>query len=342
MTEMTALVRAAYQQLADLGFRYWGTWQEEDDTRDRCSEGHCLVAEEEGRIVGTITVKESKGGDPDWYKRENVWVISQFAVNPELQRSGLGSTLLSEAEQYAFHQGATEVALDTAEGATHLIDYYQKRGYRMVGKVDWGGTNYVSDIMSKRIRPRLETRRLVLRELTEADFPIVNDYWNDERFRSFYPPGRKHSEECRETFDAAISALQQFPRKGCFWAITREDQTIGRLRLEVSRSNVGQLGYELHADHWGNGFMTEAVREATRYAFEELRVHKLEAWVFANNLASQSILKKLGFIYEGTLREHVAWGDSRMDDLMLGLLGEEWRMSDSLSSISLRNNGGEG
>lgn len=152
LAELTALIRAAYQQLADLGFRYWGTWQSEDDTRQRCSQGLCLVAEEEGRLVGTVLLKRVfDSGDPPLYHRPDVQVISQFAVHPSRQGGGIGSALLDAAERLAVETGATEVALDTAEGATHLIDLYERRGYSVVGSVDWGETNYVSVLMGKRL-----------------------------------------------------------------------------------------------------------------------------------------------------------------------------------------------
>lgn len=148
--ELTSLIRSAYSQLADQGFRYWGTWQSEADTRHRCSQGRCLVAVREGRLVGTVLLKTIfDDHDPPLYLRPEVVVISQFAIDPAFQGKGLGSRLLAEAERSALELGATEVALDTAEGASHLVEFYGKRGYRIVGRVDWDGTNYVSVLMSK-------------------------------------------------------------------------------------------------------------------------------------------------------------------------------------------------
>ncbi|MBW1796697.1 MAG: GNAT family N-acetyltransferase, partial [Deltaproteobacteria bacterium] len=47
--------------------------------------------------------------------------------------------------------GASELALDTAEQATHLINWYERLGYRFIEYVDWDVTNYRSVIMSKRV-----------------------------------------------------------------------------------------------------------------------------------------------------------------------------------------------
>lgn len=152
LEELTALIRAAYSQLAALGFRYWGTYQSVDDTRHRCASGTCLVAVSEGRFLGTVLLKDVfDEGDPPLYRERGTRVVSQFAILPELQGQGLGSRLLAEAERVAREDGASKVALDTAEGANHLIAFYEKRGYGLVGTVDWHDTNYVSVLMAKRL-----------------------------------------------------------------------------------------------------------------------------------------------------------------------------------------------
>ncbi len=325
MSEITDLIHAAYKRLGDMGFRFWGTWQSESDTRQRCSEGHTLVAIDGGKIVGTVTVKQSDDlGDPEWYKDPGHWIVTQFAVEPSAQKSGLGSRLLCEAEAHAFYQGGTEAAIDTAEGAKHLIDYYARRGYRHVGSVDWDGTNYVSVVMSKRLRPVLTTERLTLTEQCESDIPQVLEWWSDARFQSRYPPGRMTEELCLETCNDAIAALSNYPRSGLYWSLKLGDETIGRIRLSLEKSATGTLGYELSPRFWGSGYMTEAVKEVVRYGFAELGLYRVQAWVFANNKESQRVLERLGFKYEGALREKVEWNGTRVDDNIYGLLRTEW------------------
>jgi GNAT superfamily N-acetyltransferase len=82
-----------------------------------------------------------------------VAVVSQFAVEPGFQGRGIGGRLLDHAEARARHLGAAQVALDTAEGAAHLIRLYAARGYRHVGTVRWDVTNYKSVVMSKGLAP---------------------------------------------------------------------------------------------------------------------------------------------------------------------------------------------
>jgi RimJ/RimL family protein N-acetyltransferase len=324
--EVHALVRAAYQGLSDMGFRYWGTWQSEEDTLGRCREGHCLVALEDGRIVGTLTAKRCGNGDDEgWYREPGVWCLTQFAVLPGMQGAGVGSRLMAEAERHAFQQGAIEAAVDTAEGATHLIEFYSRRGYRHVGRIDWDGTNYVSVVMSKRLRPVLTTERLIMRDLTREDIPAIQSHWSDPRFQEKFPPERLTPEHCLEIFEPEIRRLAEFPRTGHHWAIEREGEMIGTMRLSFERGGSGSVGYGLSAVHWGKGYATEAVREVVRYAFDECGLHRLQAFVFTPNEASKHVLRKCGFVPEGALREKVPWGDTRVDDEIFGLLLREWR-----------------
>lgn len=107
------------------------------------------------RIVATITYypTTNSGGTP-WYERDDVAHFGQFAVEPELQGRGIGDLLMTTVERMAREDGAAELALDTAEGAIHLIDYYGRRGYRFIEFVQWNVTNYRSVILSKSLYTR--------------------------------------------------------------------------------------------------------------------------------------------------------------------------------------------
>jgi GNAT superfamily N-acetyltransferase len=152
LEELTDLLHRAYKALADMGLRYVATYQSVDITHKRILYGTCFVAVVKGRIVGTITYHPSSHtrGSP-WYEREGVAKITQISVEPELQGNGLGRELVAHVEEYARQDGAVEVALDTAEPAHHLIDWYRRMGYRFVEYVDWPVTNYRSMVFSKKL-----------------------------------------------------------------------------------------------------------------------------------------------------------------------------------------------
>lgn len=154
IAELTELLHRAYASLADRGLKYVATYQDEATTLRRAQRGQCWIAEQDGKLVGTISYYPPQITDGcAWYDRPEVASFGQFAVDPELQRTGLGSRMLDRVEEQAMADGADELALDTAEPAKHLIDYYERRGYREIERVQWDVTNYVSVIMSKRLSP---------------------------------------------------------------------------------------------------------------------------------------------------------------------------------------------
>ena len=154
--ELTSLLRTAYRELADMGLRYVATWQDEEITRDRIGRAECFIALDRGELVGTIAFESAPvTRGCEYYDRPGVASFHQFAVAPDRQRRGVGSLLLRTVGQRASATGAEELALDTADEATHLIAFYERHGYRIVGRADWPDTNYESVIMAKSIpRPR--------------------------------------------------------------------------------------------------------------------------------------------------------------------------------------------
>lgn len=151
--ELTELIHRAYASLAAMGLRYLGTWQPPETTRERSEGGECWVGERDGLLVATVTLYEpARAGGAPWYDRADVASFGQLAVEPALQRHGIGSALMDIVERRARECGAAEVACDTAEPATHLIRWYEARDYRIVDRVDWRpGTNYLSVVLSKRL-----------------------------------------------------------------------------------------------------------------------------------------------------------------------------------------------
>ena len=153
---LTELLHRAYAALAKLGFRYLATHQDVATTRRRLGRGEAYVLVERGTIVGTLVLIPPlvRHDYCAWFDRPDVAVVIQFGVEPSHQRQGLGSRLMTFAEERARALGAGEVAVDTAENASHLVEFYQARGYRDVGREQWQHTNYRSVLLSKGLTER--------------------------------------------------------------------------------------------------------------------------------------------------------------------------------------------
>jgi RimJ/RimL family protein N-acetyltransferase len=103
------------------------------------------------------------------------------------------------------------------------------------------------------------------------------------------------------------------------FAITRsEDGTLlGAIGLEILRKHErAELGYWIGKPYWGNGYCTEAARAVVNYAFETLRLNRVEAWHFANNEASGRVMRNIGMKYEGRQVQKIKkWG--RFEDIIV-------------------------
>ena len=148
---LTVLIRSAYAPHAASGLRYWATHQSAEDTAKRLRSGHGFVAELEGVVVATITLKQPEPESKVALLREpTTWSFGQFAVAPEHKGKGFGKQIHDFALLYAAKNGCTKMALHTAQPATTLIAMYQSWGYELVGTCDWRPhTNFVSVLMSK-------------------------------------------------------------------------------------------------------------------------------------------------------------------------------------------------
>lgn len=153
---LTALLQRAYAPLAAQGMNFSAATQDAETTRRRAAEGHCLVAELSGEIVGTVTVCGPYSADEapwtagvPWFRDRDTAHFHQFAVDPGLQRRGLGRRLVQACEQWAHEHGFKRMALDTAEPARALRALYRRLGYAEVGQVQWDGKHYRSVIMLK-------------------------------------------------------------------------------------------------------------------------------------------------------------------------------------------------
>ncbi|ARP80730.1 GNAT family N-acetyltransferase [Bordetella genomosp. 8] len=153
ITRLTALLHRAYAQLGGMGLRYLAVDQTDEVTRARMAQGECHVALLDGAYVGTVLFKppERTRGSP-WLERPEVAGVAQLAVDPVLQKHGLGARLMALVEARALASGAREIALDTAEPATHLRRWYASLGYRFVEYVQWKHANYRSVVLSKELK----------------------------------------------------------------------------------------------------------------------------------------------------------------------------------------------
>ncbi len=145
ISEITKLLNHAYKELADIGLNYTATYQNDEITKDRISPGRCFVMKDQGnKIVGTILMTFE-----NYFTNHRTAYLGQFGICPELKGQGLGTFLINYCENLALLEGFVGMQLDTAIPAKHLVEWYLRLGYKIVGQKHFDGKNYDSFIFEK-------------------------------------------------------------------------------------------------------------------------------------------------------------------------------------------------
>ena len=135
-----------------------------------------------------------------------------------------------------------------------------------------------------------------------------------------YPYRRRHADSWLEL------ALGQSVES--HFAIATRKALVGGIGFQPQEDvyrKSAEIGYWVAEPYWGRGIATLAVREMTRYAFSHFHVTRLFANVFEGNPASERVLEKCGYVYEGTMRKCVYKERTFRDQKIYALLRADWK-----------------
>ncbi len=108
----------------------------------------------------------------------------------------------------------------------------------------------------------------------------------------------------------------------------KSDETIlGGIGLSHVRRGVAEtasLGYWIGERHARQGHMTEALRLTLDFAFQKLRLHRVEAACLPTNIPSRGLLAKVGFREEGYAKKYLCIDGKWQDHVLFAILREEW------------------
>ncbi len=172
--------------------------------------------------------------------------------------------------------------------------------------------------------PRIETPRLLLRQLTKDDCNDVFAIFSDPNVTEYYDLETfNRVEEAEEHIERLLTRFDK--RQAIRWGITvrPNDRVIGTCGVMIQSNIRGGLGYELARKYWRQGIMTEALSAVINFAFEDLGINRLEALVMPGNLASEELLRNLGFKEDGILREYAFYKGAFHDLTCFSILGRE-------------------
>ena len=175
---------------------------------------------------------------------------------------------------------------------------------------------------------RLETDRLVLRVRTVADAEDIHAYASlpEVAYPAGFPPVKTLEDEIYylEHILPERNQKENLPA-GYGIVVKGTDKVIGSVDFNYRHEDdVLEIGYTLHPDYWGLGYVPEAACALIDLGFQELDLHKIELSCFGYNFQSQRVAEKLGFTLEARIRDRKDAQGNRCDDLRYGLLRSEW------------------
>ena len=137
---------------------------------------------------------------------------------------------------------------------------------------------------------RIETERLVLKKLVDADkerlVSLIGDFMVSKTLSNVPYP---------YTLDDADEWLKIVDNEEFNLNIFLNDDLIGGVGLTPIEDDFCELGYWLGVEYWGQGYATESVMELLNYAKSNTPCEKFKANVFKENVASAKVLEKNGF-----------------------------------------------
>lgn len=179
----------------------------------------------------------------------------------------------------------------------------------------------------------LRGRRVMLRPLRVDDYPA----WREVRVRCREwlvrweprPAGAPPASEDRATF-VARCAMRERERQlgtGYGFGIFVEDRFAGEVNLSSVQRGAfqnGYVGYWIDEALAGNSFVPEACAVLFRYAFETLRLHRLQVAIVPRNQASRRVARKLNLRGEGVAVRYLEIDGRWEDHVRYAITAEEW------------------
>lgn len=171
--------------------------------------------------------------------------------------------------------------------------------------------------------PILETERLILRQLTYNDAKDLFEYFSLDIVMEYYDLATfTHIDEAEKVINTFNTEFEN--KKGFRWAIELKDEkkVIGTCGYHnwFHEHFKAEIGYELNPKYWQKGYMKEAIQPILSYGFEEMNLHRIEAFIDPANISSEKLLFSTDFQKEGTMRDFFFEKGKFVDATIFGLI----------------------
>jgi ribosomal-protein-alanine N-acetyltransferase len=154
----------------------------------------------------------------------------------------------------------------------------------------------------------IKTNRLIFTEISWSDLEHVHDIHSVAEVDEFNTLGiPKDLDETRSVMKPDIDDQPKSKRSRFCWKIvdvgSNEFIGLAGLFLSNDRFKIGEFYYKFYPKYWGKGFATETAKAIIELGFEKFDLHRIEAGVATENIASVRVLEKSGMTCEGIRRK---------------------------------------
>lgn len=166
----------------------------------------------------------------------------------------------------------------------------------------------------------------ILREFSPADLSDSLAIVGDDEVTRWLSFDSRGEDQAAAMLAGIAERARQEPRTEYYLAVTLpgDDRVIGFARLGLDGVKAAKLGYAVRASEQGHGYATDAARALIQFGFRELGLHRISAAIGPDNAPSLSMIKRLGFTFEGRIRHHVYTNGDWRDSLLYSVLEHEW------------------
>ena len=174
----------------------------------------------------------------------------------------------------------------------------------------------------------IETKRLLLRRLDNNDAEeVLGLRGNPETMKYIPRPLAKTIEDALEHI--AMIEDKIVYNTGINWGITIKGNLkiigiIGHYRISPENHRA-EIGYMSFPKFNGKGYMSEAIKAVVAYGFEQMNLHSIEAIIDPENIASERVLQKNGFVKEAHILENEYFEGKFWDTVIYSMLKRNYK-----------------
>lgn len=178
----------------------------------------------------------------------------------------------------------------------------------------------------------LETKRLLLRQWRDEDYPAYAKLNSDPAVMRYFPALLS----TEQSVEQADKLKQRIAERGWgFWAVELKEsgEFIGFIGLNpvdidsgIPNAPLIEIGWRLLAEYWGKGYATEGAKRALTYAFEELKAVEIYSFTALINKPSRQVMSRCGMRNTDEDFDHpkLASGDELARHCLYRITRKEW------------------